>query len=149
MEVARRWWWALVSWLGALLEEVCFRLVLAFDVLAGRKPQRVERRWWNRATEPPILISVFDWTDERRLFSCLVWPALEVPPETAADAQEERVKQVMRILHAGAAEMAWSTRYEVDYGLKWDPDREVWTASDGFAYAYVEERALARGGGVS
>ena len=140
MEVARRWWWALVSWLGALLEEACFRLVLAFDVLSGRKPQRVERRWWNRATETPILIDVYDWTDERRIFSVLVWPSLEAPAERAARAQEERVKQVMRILHAGAAEMAWSTRYEVDYDLKWDPDREVWTASDGFAYAAVPER---------
>ena len=140
MEVARRWWWALVSWLGALLEEVCFRLVLAFDVLAGRKPQRVERRWWNRATETPILVDVYDWTDERRIFSLLVWPSLEAPPERAADAQEERVRQVMRILHAGAAEMAWSTRYEVDYGLQWDAEREVWAATDGFAYAHVEER---------
>jgi hypothetical protein len=28
----------------------------------------------------------------------------------------------------------WSTRYEVDYGLMWDPESAVWTATDGFAY---------------
>jgi hypothetical protein len=46
----------------------------------------------------------------------------------------------VRVLHAGVAEMAWSMRYEVDYGLRGDPDREVWAATDGFAYAHVEER---------
>ena len=60
------------------------------------------------------------------------------PPEKAAYAQQERAKQVMRVLHAGAAEMAWSTRYEVDYGLRWDLDRQVWAATDGFAYAMPE-----------
>jgi hypothetical protein len=65
----------------------------------------------------------------------LVWPALEVPAETAAHAQQERARQVIRVLHAGAAEMmAWSTRYEVDHGIRWDPAREVWVAAEGFAY---------------
>jgi hypothetical protein len=45
----------------------------------------------------------------------------------------------MRVLHAGAAELAWSTRYEMDYGLRWDPEREVWEATDGFAYAPPEK----------
>ena len=53
----------------------------------------------------------------------------------------------MRVLHAGAAEMAWSTCYEVDYGLRWDHERQVWTAGDGFAYdapaAKVEGRGIA------
>jgi hypothetical protein len=57
-----------------------------------------------------------------------------VPPERAATAQQERAEKVFRVLHAGAAEMAWSTRYEVDYGLKWNHERQVWEASDGFAY---------------
>ncbi len=69
----------------------------------------------------------------------------EVSPERAASAQQERTKQVMRVIHAGAAEMAWSTRYEVDYGLRWDPEREVWTATDGFAYA-PPERVMGGGG---
>jgi hypothetical protein len=30
--------------------------------------------------------------------------------------------------------MAWSTRYEVDYGLRWDPKRECWVDGDGHAY---------------
>ena len=29
--------------------------------------------------------------------------------------------------------MVWSTRYETDPGLRWDPERQVWT-SDGFAF---------------
>ena len=149
MEVMTRWWLTFATVAGDFLEELIFRTSLAWAVLRGTSPRPIEKRWWNRATETPILVSVFDWTDERRIFSCLVWPCLEAPAERAARAQEERVKQVMRILHAGAAEMAWSTRYELDYDLKWDPDREVWTGSDGFVYAYVEERALARGGGVS
>jgi hypothetical protein len=69
------------------------------------------------------------------LFCVLVWPALEVPAEKAAHAPQERARQVFRVLHAGAAEMmAWSTRYEVDYGLRWDSGGEVWVAADGFAY---------------
>jgi hypothetical protein len=64
----------------------------------------------------------------------MVWTDLEVPPERAAHAQEARAKQVIRVLHAGAAEIAWSTRYEVDYGLRWDADREVWVAADGFTF---------------
>jgi len=117
-------------------------LSLAWAVLRGKSPKPVEKRWWNRATETPVLIDVYDWTDERRIFSCLVWPCLEALPEKAAHAQEARVKQVIRVLHAGAAEMAWSMRYEVDYGLRWDPDREVWATSDGFSYAHVEERVV-------
>ena len=59
----------------------------------------------------------------------------EQVPYNAAHAQEERAKQVIRVLHAGAAEMAWSTRYEVDYGLRWDHERQVWVGEDEFAYA--------------
>jgi hypothetical protein len=142
MEVVRKFfygslvpaWLALADAVGGFIEEAAFRVALAFDVLTGRKPRRVERRWWNRATETPVLVDVFDWTDERLIFSVLVWPVLEVPPERAAHAQQERAEQVIRVLHAGAAELAWSTRYEADYGLRWDPDRQVWVATDGFAY---------------
>ena len=114
--------------------EVAFRTTLAWAVLRGRSPRPIEKRWWNRATEAPVLIDVWDWTNERHIFSVLVWPSLEVPPEKAARAQQERAKQVMRVIHAGAAEMAWSTRYVVDYGLRWDAERQVWEASDGFAF---------------
>ena len=30
--------------------------------------------------------------------------------------------------------MNWSTLYEVDEGLRWDAEREVWVGSDGFAH---------------
>jgi hypothetical protein len=48
---------------------------------------------------------------------------------------EERVELLREVLHRGAAEMALTTRYETDCGLRWDADREVWVATDDFAYA--------------
>ena len=63
----------------------------------------------------------------------LVWPPLESPPETAAYDHRERVRSVKEALARGASEMAWSTRYETDHGLVWNPQREVWV-SDGFAF---------------
>jgi hypothetical protein len=141
-----RWWYAFANAVGGFIEEAAFRLVLAWAVLRGKAPKPIEKRWWNRATETPVLIDVYDWTNDRHIFSVLVWPALEVPPseQTPDKALRERAEQVMRALHAGAAEMAWSTRYEVDYGLRWNPDRQVWVATDGFAYATPEWRE--RGG---
>ena len=50
------------------------------------------------------------------------------------------------MLHAGATEMAWSTRYDVDDGLTWDAKREVWVGSDGFAYDGERLFAYSRGG---
>jgi hypothetical protein len=103
--------------------------------LRGRSPKPIEKRWWNRSAEAPVLLEVYDWTNERHIFSILIWPALEVSPlREASYAQRERAKLVRQVIAKGAAQMAWSTRYEVDYGLRWDPDREVWAASDGFAY---------------
>src|SRR5215216_4365012 len=127
-------WYAFANTVGAFLEEAAFRTSLAWAVLRGKAPKAIEKRWWNRSLETPILIDVYDWTNERHIFSVLVWPSLEVPPEKAAHAQQERARQVMRVIHAGAAEMVWSTRCEVDYGLSWDHERQVWEASDGFAY---------------
>jgi hypothetical protein len=139
-----RYWHAFANAVGDFFEEAAFRLVLAFDVLVGRMPRQVERRWWNRSLESPILIDCFDWTNERHIFSALVWPVLESSPERATISQEERVELVREVLHRGAAEMALTTRYETDYGLRWDPDREVWVATDDFAYAAPEWRE--RGG---
>ena len=137
MEVARRFWRgriapvlsALAARMGDALEEWAFRLSLAFDVLAGRLPASPPRRWWNRAQEPPTLIDAFDWTDERLIFSVLVWPSLEDDGDHAA-----RLRQVYAVLHAGATDMNWSTRYGVHEDLRWDAPRGVWVCSDGFAY---------------
>ena len=137
-EALVRAWHAFANAVGAFIEEAAFRTSLAWAVLRGKSPKPLEKRWWNRATETPILVDVWDWTTDRHIFSVLVWPALEVPPEKAARAQQERAKQVMRVIHAGAAEMAWSTRYEVDYGLRWDHERQVWVATDGFGYPVPE-----------
>jgi hypothetical protein len=106
--------------------------------LRGKSPKPVEKRWWNRASETPVLVDVWDWTNGRHIFSILVWPALEVPPSSAARAQQERAKLVRQVIARGAAELTWSTRYEVDYGLRWDHERQVWVATDGFAYAPPE-----------
>jgi hypothetical protein len=148
VEVARRYWYAFANAVGAFLEEAAFRASLAWAVLRGKAPKPVEKRWWNRSLETPILIDTYDWVDERLIFSILVWPALEVPPEQAARAQEARAQKVLRVLHAGAAEMAWSTRYEVDYGLKWDHSRQVWAAEDGFAYDGAHLFDYSRSGAV-
>jgi hypothetical protein len=39
--------------------------------------------------------------------------------------------------------MAFSTRLETDYGLRWDHERQVWTTRDGFAYDGSEARDAA------
>ncbi len=140
MEVVRR---AFADALGSILDEAAFRASLAFDVLAGRVPREVERRWWNRAVETPVLIEAYDWTDERRLFSILVWPSLESSPHDADYARHERVDAVKKAIARGAAEMAWSMRLETDYGLRWDDDRQVWTTRGGFAYEMSAEHDAA------
>jgi hypothetical protein len=129
-----RWWFLFANAIGTFLEEAAFRGSLAWAVLRGKSPKPVEKRPWSKAAEAPTLIDVYSWTDARHIFSVLVWPALEVASKKAAHAQQERAKQVLRVLHAGAAEMAWGTRFEVDYGLRWDSKRQVWTACDGFAF---------------
>jgi hypothetical protein len=109
------------------------RLVLAFDVIARRMPRQVERRRWNRSTETPVLVDVFDWTDERRIFSVLVWPSLESGPRDA-HAHHQRVEEIKKAIAKGVPEMAWSTHFETVYGLRWNPERQVWTGTDGYAF---------------
>lgn len=138
-----RYWLAFANAVGGAIEEAAFRVVLAFKVIIGRVPLEAEKRWWNRATETPVLIDCHSWVDERHIFSVLVWPVLESEPERASYAQEERVELVREVLHRGAAEKGLTTRFETDYGLRWDADREVWVASDGFAFegTSVKERS--------
>ncbi len=136
MEVSapKRWWRAFADALGSFLDEAAFRVVLACRVIAGRLPLEVERRHWNRSVEAPILVHVCDWTDDRRIFSAVIWPPLESSLEDALRGHRVRVDQVKAVIARGAAEMAYSTRFSTDYGLKFDHERQVWTASDGFAY---------------
>jgi hypothetical protein len=126
------------------MEEAIARTSLAWSVLRGKSPKPLEKRWWNRATETPVLIDVYSWVDERHIFSALVWPPLEAPPDEAHHRHDERVSQVLEVIARGATELAWSTRWEVSE-LAWDHKREVWTASDGFAYA-PPERVMGGGG---
>jgi hypothetical protein len=64
----------------------------------------------------------------------LVWPPVESSLEDALEDYEQRVKAVKQVIARGANEMTWSTRFETDFGLKWDRERQVWTTQDGFAY---------------
>jgi hypothetical protein len=128
----------IADWLGDLIEEAAFRVALASKVLLGRVPLRTERRSWSRVVEGPVLIDLYDWTSERRIFSVLVWPPLEVELPEAYDAHAERVEEVIQVISRGAAEKRWSTHWRVDDGLRWDSGRQVWVASDGFAYSVME-----------
>jgi hypothetical protein len=135
------WWLRLADAVGGFMEELIFRLILAFKVLAGRVPLRTERRNWSKVVEAPILVDLYDWTNERRIASVLVWPPLEVePPPEAYSVHEERVEGLISAIARGAADRRWCTRWEVDHGLRWDKERQVWVARDGFAYALPEER---------
>ncbi len=146
--LVKAWHW-LADVVGGFIEEAAFRVVLAWAVLRGKSPKPVEKRWWNRALEAPVLVDVYDWTNERHIFSVLVWPTLEAPADSYRDAarlQRERAELVKQVIARGAAEKMWSTRFEVDYGLRWDHERQVWVAEDGFAYAPPERRAAGGGG---
>ena len=145
MRTPKRWWRALADAFGAFLEEAAFRTTLAFRVIADRVPVEVEGRDWNKAVETPILVDVSDWTDGRRIFSVLVWPPLESSPEASMGAHRGRVAQVKAVIARGAAEMAYSTRFETDYGLCWDHEREVWTseATDGSVFDGKDTRDAA------
>jgi hypothetical protein len=110
------------------------RTTLAFKVLTGRVPLQSEKRWHNRNAETPVLIDIYDWTNDRRIFSVLVWPCLESDPETAALDHFERVAEVREVIARGATEMALTTRLDTDWDLSWDHSRKCWVASDGFAY---------------
>ncbi len=154
MEVARGFWRervvpayvALVASLVAFWYEVTFRASLAWAVLAGRVPVEHERRWWNRAAEAPVLVDVSDWTDERLVFSILVWPCLESDRHRAGFDHERRVRDVKEAIAKGCTEMAWSTRFDTDHTLRWDQKRGAWVASDGCAFDGERLRAYSRGG---
>lgn len=144
-----RWWLRFANAVGAFIEELIFRVMLALKVLSGRVPLKAERRSWSKVVEAPVLVDVYDWTNERRIFSVLVWPPLETPADEAYSRHDERVSQVLEVIARGASEKALSTRWDVDYGLAWDHKRQVWTAKDGFAYALPEERTTREAEGAA
>ena len=79
-------------------------------------------------------MDVHSWVDGRLLFSGLVWPPLESSTRDAGYHHRERLEEVLGVIAKGAADKGWSTYWEVDYGLKWDHDREVWVDGDGMHY---------------
>jgi hypothetical protein len=129
-----RWWRAFANALASFFDEAAFRTGLACAVILGRVLLEVEKRYWNRSLETPVLVHIADWTDDRLIFTVLVWPSVESSLEDALEDHEQRVHAVKQAIARGAKAMAWSTRFETDYGLKWDHGRRVWTGSDGFAY---------------
>jgi hypothetical protein len=141
-----RWWLAFANATADLLEEAIFRLALAFNVLTGRVPIETEKRAWIRSRETPALLNVHDWTDGRHIFSVLIWPSLETPADQADQAFHERVREVKEAIARGAADRALCTRFETDFGLRWDHKRQVWTATDGFAFEPPQERARGASG---
>ena len=60
--------------------------------------------------------------------------ALESDPTTAERDHRQRVEEVLDAIGRGAAEKMWSVQWQLDYGLRWDHERQVWVAGDGFAY---------------
>ena len=154
MEVTRRFWRGRVapffaSVLAALVafkDEVAFRSGLAWAVLAGRVPIERERRWWNRAAEAPVLIDISDWQDGRLIFSVLVWPPLESHAHRAGLDHDARVRDVKEVIERGSLAMAYTTRFDTDCGLRWDPKREAWVASDCHAFDGKRLTAYSRKG---
>ena len=75
-----------------------------------------------------------DYPPEASLEAVLVWPSLESSPQDAPHDHRERVGAILEAIAGGAADRAWSVRWEIDGGLWWDHERQVWVAEDGFAY---------------
>ena len=94
-------------------------------------------------------MDVYDWTTDRLLFSILVWPSLESNPLEADRVYHQRLEDVLEVIANGAADRAWSTYWQIDYGLSWDVRREAWVSSDGQAYDGERLRDYSRGGGIS
>jgi hypothetical protein len=133
-------WHAVAEAVASFLDEAEYRLTLAFCVLFGKMPRKVEKRQWNKSLEAPVLIDAYDWTNDRLIFSVLVWPPLESAPEDARSDKRERVDMVLSVISRGSAEKAMTTLFETDHGLRWDHKRQVWTAADEYAYAYTSEQ---------
>ena len=145
MAAIKKFAWKVAERVGDFLDEAQFRAVLAWRVLRGKLPVEAERRSCDRGREVPILLEVSDWTDSRLLFSILVWPPGGPSLLESHRDQARRVEQVRHSFAKVCADRAWSTQWLTDYGLQWDPEREVWTASDGFSY----EPPARLGGGAS
>ena len=140
------WLW-LADVVGGFIEEAAFRVELAFGVLVGRVPRETEKRTWIRGREIPTLIDVYDWTNDRLVFSVLVWPSLETDAHDADYVFHQRVAEVKEAIAAGAADKLWCTRFETDWGLRWNSKRECWVDSDGHAYDGATVYEQLRGGG--
>jgi hypothetical protein len=101
-----RWWYAFADRLGAFLEELIFRVGLAFNILVGRVPQRTDKRAWIRSVETPVLVDCYDWIYDSLVFSVLIWPCLEAPADEALERHDELVSRVLEVIARGASEMA-------------------------------------------
>jgi hypothetical protein len=130
-EALKRLWTGAVDWLGALLEEVAFRLEVAFKVLVGRVPLERAQHKWLRHQRTPVEVTVYDWSTNRLLFSVIIWPPLEREGYEYLEDFEERIQDIKQVIATGVGERGWSTLLRTNYGLEWDHRREVWTDGQG------------------
>jgi hypothetical protein len=141
MEMIRGWWYSFANAVGAFLDEAKFRTLLCLNVALGRIPTETKHRRWNPEMERPAVLHVRDWVTGRHILSVVVWPPLESKSHDAFFAMDRRVEQAKAVIAEGCASMAWSTAFEVEYGLTWDPARKVWTDSSGFSYECPKREA--------
>ena len=131
---AKHAWIAFATATATFLEECILRVGLAFNILVGRVPQRTNKRPWVRSAETPVLVDCYDFTNDRQLFSILVWPPLESSREDAIYDHYQRVEGVLDAIAKGTEEKVWSMQWVVDYDLRWDPSRRVWVDGDDHRY---------------
>jgi hypothetical protein len=98
---------------GSFLDVAAARLTLAFYVLMGWSPPSTDSgRFWNRAIEVPVIVHIKQWSDQRILYSILVWPATEYPEEDAREGHQHRVDAIKEAVAKGASEKMWSVQFE-------------------------------------
>ena len=61
---------------------------------------------------------------------------------------DECVGDVLAAISKGAAEKAWSMRYDKDDYLLWGHERQVWAGEDGYAYDDARFFAYSRSSGI-
>lgn len=137
LESLRRRRLALKQAIKEFTDELVFRARLCWRVASGRLPIEAERRPWDVRADRPVLIDVYDWTNNELVFSVLVWPPLDKDLRNqiaARRALDLRVAHVKDTVLRGAASRKWSMFIETDYGLEWNTARRAWVDSDGHAY---------------
>jgi hypothetical protein len=61
---------------------------------------------------------------------------LEADAREAPYAHDRRTREIKEAMGWVCADRAWSTRFETDYGLRWDNARQVWADSSEAGHAH-------------